>query len=241
MSDEEVKDQQAEEQTKEEEKPDWDKAKQRTDQLEANVRKLTAAREEAEEEKQTLMDKLAEIQTAITQQQEKSKTDLEAVDDALVDPKVARNFQKLADQNKDALGQLAELNKKIKAYEEERTQHQQAEQHKKNVEKILKPLDGMYGEKYRTKAREMADKMVNDEEVPVPADALEAFLLLEKCYKIVKAKDEAATEKKTPTDSGFGGVPFSDSNASTGTRESVLADIRKKGLTGMGANAPIGT
>ncbi|MHC4891291.1 MAG: hypothetical protein ACYTEO_17700, partial [Planctomycetota bacterium] len=101
--------------------------------------------------------------------------------------------------------------------------------------------DEMYGEKYRTAARALADKMVNDGEVDVPPDALEAFLLLEKCYKVVKAKDDAAAAKKTtPTDSGFGGVAFDDSKATTGSREDVLADIRKKGLTGVGAQEPVG-
>jgi hypothetical protein len=241
MSDEEVKDQQTEEQTKEEEKPDWDKAKQHTDQLEANVRKLSEARQEAEQEKQTLLTELAEIKTAI-QQQKKPSTDLEAVDDALVDPKVARNFQKLAEQNKKVLEQLAEQDKKIRVYEQERTQYFEDEQKRKNIDKILKATDDIYGPKYRTAAMELADEMVKKGEVELPADPFDGFLLMEKCYKIVKTKDEAiSTKTKIPTDSGFGGVPFDDSKGSTGTREAVLADIKKKGLTGAGANAPVGT
>jgi len=235
-----IKDQQTEEQPKEESaQKEWDKDRQQKDQLEATVRKMSERLSEAEEEKATLIEKLEKIEQAITQQQENAKTDLEPVDDALVDPKVARNLQKLAEQHKELAEAFKQQQQKIARYEQERQEYQQRQEQNARTEEILKPLDEEYGAKYRTAALKLAQELI-DEGKQQPPPAHLAYRYMENCYKAVKAKDEAAQVKSIPTDSGFGGVPFDASKIKSGSREDVLADIRKKGLTGLGKQGPVG-
>jgi hypothetical protein len=103
----------------------------------------------------------------------------------------------------------------------------------KTIEKILKPLDEEFGSKYRTAAKKMADKLVDNGDEQQPADAYEASLLMRKCYRRVVDGEKVPTkEKKSPTtDSGSGGgvsIRTSDS-IGTGRLEDILAKVKKSG------------
>jgi hypothetical protein len=224
MADEEVK----QEETQKEETED---AKGQDDALQ----KMTAELTEAREEKQTLAAKLDELTATIKQEKERSKDALEPVDDALVDPKVIRNLEKLYEQHGRLEVQVKEQAEKISKYEAKEAEIAKAEQIKSVTEKILKPLDETYGAKYRDAAYALADKMVQKGEARAPGDALDGYLLLEKCYRQLKAKEDAASPKAPVTDSGFGGIPFNDSKITTGSRADILAEIKKHGLTKAGA------
>ena len=191
--------------------------------------------EAAQEEKQTLADEIKALRADFKEQHDKSKSALEPIDDALVDPKVIRNLEKLNTQYKEVTAKLKQQEEIIGQYQAKEQERARAEQIKRVTEEILTPLDGIYGAKYRAAAIALADKKVKDGNIEAPADPLKGYLLMEKCYKELKAKDDtAASEKKnTATDSGFGGVAFDDAKVTTGDRLSILEDIKKHGLRGV--------
>jgi hypothetical protein len=53
---------------------------------------------------------------------------------------------------------------------------------------------------------------------------------MRKCYKELYDADQKKAKKETvPTDSGTAGVPFSGAKGKTGTKQEVLADLKKRG------------
>ncbi|MHC4061882.1 MAG: hypothetical protein ACYSR6_09790 [Planctomycetota bacterium] len=229
MSEEEKK---PEEQKTEETKVEWDKTKQQIDQLTATVTKLSGQLEDSEGERASILDELTELKSAIKTEAKKTEgVSLEAVDEDLVGKGVPKNFQILVDKYNALEGKYSALEKEAKVIQEERAAAEAEKAQKETIEEILGPLDEEFGAKYRTPAKKLADKKIEDGTEKHPkGNVLRASRLMRRCYKELYEADQKKAKKETvPTDSGTAGVPFSEVKGKTGTKQEVLADLKKRG------------
>lgn len=224
MSEEEKTQTEETEKTKQQDEK-WDKERQRIDQAEANVRKLTEQLATAESDKGDLSERIATLEKA----QEKAGDDisLDALDPDLVGQAIPANFSKLTAEIKRLKEQHAILDAKAKAYEEERALAEEKQRRKEAEEKVLTPLDDKYGAKFRTQAVRLANRKIEDGEEKQPLDQLDTRDLMEKCYQ--ELSEKAKEKESTATDSGKGGVSATE-GVKEGSLEEVRAQLEKKGL-----------
>ena len=203
----EVAEKEAAKKEKEQKDKDADYWRQQAQQNDANARRERQAREENEKATNETKTQLSEANQKLQELQEKveQQSQYQEMDKGVVDPAVAQNIESLQKQVEELSGKFSEQQAKITEYEQLETQRHQDKQYDEAVEAICKPLDDEYGQKYRSEARELADKAVEAGEEKKPQTTLEAYLLHEKFYKQLSEKKDV--KKATPTDSGKSTVP----------------------------------
>jgi uncharacterized protein YhaN len=211
-------------------KPEWDKERQRADQAEANLRKSQARNSESELKSQQLEATVSELQGKMQQIEAVKGLDLATLDPNEADvPEIVREYAKMSKALKDTTKKITALEQKAAKYENDADTTRQEREKEGVIERICKPLDAKYGVSLRNEARRLAE-----EEVEVrgfaPKDALECRDMLEKHY--ITLSTEASKKKETvASDSGRGGskVSFGD-NITPGSLSDVMGQIRKEGL-----------
>ena len=209
----------------------WDTERQRADQNAANFRKERERSDKLEAELSSTKDTISELQSKLKEFADSKELSLDEIDPDIIDPSVLKTLKSFADKLKTAHKELSEVNRKIKVYEESEAQKLAKAEKEAVKEKILSPLDTKYGAKYRNDALKLADRKVA-ELGRSPADILEARDLMETCYQEVKDKAESdkTNKSKTTVDNGHGGTALNFDNIGTGSRQSVLAAMKKNGV-----------
>lgn len=213
----------------------WNETRQKIDQAEAVAQKATeearAAREEAESYAAALEEnntKIADLQKKVESQQaavETKENQLEAMDDLTVDKSVINNLNRLKADLEATKESLKAAQGKITQYETVEQGRLAEAQKNQTIERILTPLDEEFGAKYRNPAKKLADELVDKGDEPQPNDAIEAMVLMRKCYKQVIEKE---TKKSSVVgDAGGGGVQEPPVKKGQGTPDEVLAEMRK--------------
>jgi len=228
MSDEET-----EVTTEEKEVPSsWDKHKQEIDQAIASGQKkaeatYTAALQEAKSEVETLKSQIAEL----AQASKETKDEISGLDPDLVDRNIIIEFQRQQKEMKALKEQLASVGGDIKKYKEKEKSEQEANQVKGMREEILSDCDKKYDPKFRNEALKIADELVDSGKEKQPTTQYAGFKLMDKCYKQAqeKAEEKGKVDTPLPLDSGLGGIALDDAKIVTGSRNAVLADMKKTG------------
>ncbi|KKK89213.1 hypothetical protein LCGC14_2735350, partial [marine sediment metagenome] len=166
--------------------------------------------------------KLTDLEQKVEQQSQYQKMDKD-----VVDPAVAQNIEALRKQVEGLSDVLGKQQAKITQYEQNEVQREQTKQYDDAVESICKPLDVKYGQKYRSEARELADKAVDDGSEKKPQTTLEAYLLHEKYYIQLSEKAKKTDKKTTTTDNGKGTIPVTEGRDKPGKFQDVLSEMKK--------------
>lgn len=212
------------------EKKDWDKEKQKEDQQSATYRKLSKQIEEMQGQYDTAFSQLSEQLATIGGKlvEKDNKTDeLPELDPTLVDGNVIKYIKLLKGKTDEAEKTLAITQRKIAEYEQQEGDKAAKARKDSTVEKILKPLDEEFGAKFRKRAIDLADKMINDGDEDQPTDALEASQLMRKCYK--KLSEDKPAEKKTIVDDGKGTIASEKTVPKEGNLEDVWQQMKAEG------------
>ena len=187
---------------KEAKEKDADYWRQQAQQNDANARRERQTREE--NEKSAAQTKAQLDQSAQELQELKQKLEQQSqyqnMDKDIVDPAVASNIETLQKQIEGLSDKLGKQQVKITQYEQLEMQREQDRQYNEAIEQICKPLDDKYGQKFRSEARTLADKTVDEGDEKKPKTTLEAYLLHEKFYK--QLSEKKGVKKSTATDSG---------------------------------------
>ena len=196
----------AESKSKKDEK-DSEYWRQQAQQNDANARRERLAREESEKAVTETKTQLTQLNQKLQELEKKSEqqSQYQEMDTDLVDPAVAKNIESLQKQIQALSGEVSNQQAKIVQYEQNEARREQDRQYNEAVEQICKPLDDRYGQKYRSEARTLADKAVEDGTEKKPQTTLEAYLLHEKFYKTLSEKKDKT--KTTSTDTGKSTVP----------------------------------
>ncbi len=231
----EVVEEKAEQQEKTEEKTeekvdtkDADYWRQQAQQNDANARRERQTREDNEKaagdtkaQLTQATQKLQELEQKVEQQSQYQKMDKD-----VVDPAVAQNIEANKKQIESLQASINSQQAKITQYEQNEVQREQDRQYAEAVEQICKPLDDKYGQKFRSEARDLADKAVNDGAETKPRTTLEAYLLHEKFYKQLSEKKPA--KKSTTTDNGKSTVPKAKGRKDAGSLKDVLKEMQDR-------------
>lgn len=204
-------------------KAEWDKDKQQAQQEHANYVKATEEKTAIAEELQAQLSKVAELEGQLATKTQ--TTDYPDLDPDLIDKNVIKSITQMKTDLKAEKEKVAALEGKAEKYEQTEQQKVVEENRQKMIEKIHKPLDDEFGAKHRNAARELADELVNASKEKEPQDAIEAMILMRKCYKQVSEKKES--KESVRTDDGKGGITASADTRKAGTTEEVLADMKK--------------
>lgn len=211
-------------------KEEWDKQRQRADQLEANLKKVLNDNTALSGTVRNYEDRIGQLEKVI-QLNKQQMTDIKELDPLSADiPDLVNQNKILISELKNTKDKLSTLEKLASDFQKERQSQQESEKKSAIIEKILKPLDEQYGAKFRNEAKKMADDLVDSGKVKQPEDAIDAFLLLAKCYQDVKNKvtSKEVKEKSVATDSGTGNIGYIPDEKQEGTFEQVLSDMQKR-------------
>lgn len=233
-----------EETPKEEVKDDnWDRERQKVDQLTANVTKIatekaelaTQLAEQAEQSK-AMLEKVKGLEEQLSSAKIEQQKETEDLDPDMYDAKLIKKIEKLNTNIATTQQQLEESNKQVKTLLEAKAK-QEAEAEAKAEEKrraeakeqILSVLDDKFGAKYRNEALKLAQAEL-DETGKKPEDKFGVYLLLEKHYSALAKGDSGGTTKivSTPVDTGGGGVVFKEGDIEEGSRKDVLKQVMSK-------------
>ena len=220
------------EQEKVEEKPEeqkedfeskWDTERQEKEQAKANYAKVVAEKEVVSEQLTSQQATIAELEKQITAKKEDSP--YPEIDSDLVDGNVIKSIQQMRAELKEAKQELGKLQGVAKTYQTKEEQRDAKAYQDLLIEKMCKPLDEEFGVKHRNAAKALADKLVDEGKEPKPADAIDAMLLMRKCYGTVSK----STDKKEPvrTDDGSGGMNVSSGKRKAGTNDEIFAEMRQ--------------
>lgn len=204
-------------------KADWDTEKQKAQQEHANYVKATEEKAAIAEELQAQLSKVAELE----KQQKADTKDYPDLDPDLVDRNVIKSITQMKTELEAEKAKVAALEGKAQGYEKTEQQKAATEYKDRLIEKIHKPLDEEFGAQHRNAARELADELVGTQKEKEPQDAIEAMVLMRKCYKQVSEKKES--KETVRTDTGKGGTAAPTSERKVGTTQEVLADMKKDG------------
>ena len=230
MSDAEEKEQQEQKGT-EEKNEDWDKDRQRLDQADANIKKLSQEREQLTTDLESTRNEVKELKQQITAKQEEAELDPDSADI----PEIIKELKALKGKLSKAETELKEHREIAKQYKKKEEVAAAETARKATIEKILKPLDKKYGARFRNEAEALAEKKIKDGKVDTPADALDARDLLESCYIELSEKEKKEKEKEKPsvqTDTGTGGLALLQDEKKHGTVAEVRQDMAKHGWFG---------
>lgn len=218
---------------------EYSKAQQQIDQERANTQRAQAERDVLSEELTDTHTEIESLKSQIAEVKTKSEKtdDFKTLDADMIDPAVVHNLKILQDKLNTAEKQLTGQQTKIDNYEAAEIVKVDKQRHEETVEEIYSTCDEEFGPKFRNDAIKLADELVKSGKEKAPDSKkvgfersfIQGLKLMRRCYKQV-SEDKKASGNPVPTDSGGGGVPFDDTKKKTGTRQEVLADMRKKGL-----------
>lgn len=219
------------EEVKDEVKSDDKDAKywqQQAQQNDANARRERQTREDNEKAATETKAQLTQTSQKLQELEQKveQKSQYSEMDKDTVDPAVAKNIEALQKQIEGLGGKLNEQTAKITQYEQVEVQRGQDKQYADAVEQICKPLDDKYGQKFRSEARSLADKAVEDGKEEKPSTTLDAYLLHEKFYKQLSEKKDK--KKTTPTDNGKGTASVAKGREDSGSYDEVLSEMKAR-------------
>lgn len=213
--------------TSEEQKEDfeskWDTARQEKEQAEANYTKAVAENEAVTEQLTSQQTKIAELEQQITAKKE--DTPYPDIDPDLTDKNVIKSITQMKAELKTAHDELGVLKKYAEAHRTSEEQRQAQVYQDMLIEKMCRPLDEEFGVKHRNTAKALADKLVEEGREKKPADAIDASILMRKCY--IEVSKEPDKTDPVRTDSGGGGVPPPPGKKKAGTNEEVFADMKQ--------------
>ena len=209
-----------------EETKDWDKEKQRADMEHSNFLKAKTQNEELTGKLETYEARMSTLENSIKVNQE--KVEIAELDPLRADvPDLVNQNQKLIQRLKNMENQFTELQTKATNFEKVETDRQLATDRQKTIDKICKPLDKEFGAKFRSKAVELAEAEVTSGETPSPQDGFDAYIILEKQYRKLKADDETVKKEAIPVDTGSGAFSFQSTDLKDGSLKEVLGAMRK--------------
>lgn len=218
----------AEEQKEKQDDKNADYWRQQASQNDANARREREARTAVEKEAGDTKAQLAQMELKLksleTEQQQQSQ--YQKMDTDVVDPAVAKNIEALQGQIAGLTQQLTNQQTKITQYEQLEQKREEDRRYNDAVEQICAPLDKEFGKKYRSEARVMADKAVEDGTEKKPNTTLEAFLLHKKFYEQLSAKE--AEKKTTSTDNGKSTKAIAPGPKKPGKMSDVLKEMKEK-------------
>ena len=214
--------------TTEEVTQDWDKEKQRADMEHANFLKAKSTNEELQGKLNTYESRMSDLEAKIKVNQE--KVEIAELDPLRADvPDLVNQNQKLIQKLNNLETQFTQLQSKAVEFEKKELGRQQSEERQATIDKICKPLDKVYGAKFRSKAIKMAEEAVNNGVEPAPKDALDARDMLEKSYKKLVEEAKSVEKKETiPVDTGSNAFSFQSSDIGEGSLKEVMSKMRGK-------------
>jgi len=207
----------------------YTKEQQAIDQETANAKRARDERDEAQTslgEAQTQITDLESKLSELVEQQEKQEQEVKL--DEMVDPGIAKAIEQIKDDLKGLGKTVKGLSQKAENYERAETERVAKTEQEKRIDKVLKITEelGGFAVKYRNAALKLADDLVDSGKEKKPAGAAEAVEFMTKCYKQVTAKEKKSS---TSTDSGAGGVSFSETDYKPGNLKEVRAEMEKSG------------
>lgn len=229
---------------------EWDKDKQKADQLMADVDKLAQEKDQIKsqaEQFKTQFEVASERNEDLSAQLESTQAKIKELENSMrveksaeiklpeIDAENAEVGDILA-QNKALMQHLQSANKRIEqlaiiAEDYQQSKQQQEAEVAKNEaqEAVLKQLDNEYGAKFRNDAYKLATKWVEDGKESMPNDRLSAYLLCKKAYQEV-SKEPDKPQTPIPSDTGRDSIPVSmDDNIGEGSLDEVLSKLKKSG------------
>jgi septal ring factor EnvC (AmiA/AmiB activator) len=206
----------------------WDKTRQQLDQLKSAQKRIAEERDSLAEQMDAQRAEVAQLREQLKVNQAK-KIEIQELDPDDAD------VPKIVNQNKALIAELSKTSERLATLENlaSRLQNQEyktAEDKRREsvAEEVLSSLDEEFGSKYRTAAKKMADNLVDIGESEQPKTQMQAYKLVRKCYLELSSKDKRSTTKKVSSDNGAGTVPVSSDDIKEGSRQDVLAQLRKK-------------
>lgn len=231
-----VEDEKAEQQEKKTDEKTEDKVdtkdadywRQQAQQNDANARRERQSREDNEKAASDTKAQLTQATQKLQELEQKSEqqSQYQKMDKDVVDPAVAQNIEAMKKQMEGLQTSINSQQAKITQYEQNEQQREQDRQYTDAVEQICKPLDDKYGQKFRSEARDLADKAVDDGTETKPQTTLEAYLLHEKFYK--QLSDKKPEKKSTTTDNGKSTVIKVKGRQDSGSFTEVLDEMKAR-------------
>jgi DNA repair exonuclease SbcCD ATPase subunit len=229
----------------EEQKQEWDKERQRADQAEANLRKVSAEKAELSDQVANLTDEIASTaaqSSSLETKLEQLKSEIEdkkdqiQLDPDIHDPSLIKKIAQMEERYEADRSILNDQKKQIESleevkaqYEADRAENDRVSEQKKREEAILSTLDDEFAPKYRNDAMKLAQEEVTKlGEAPKGEWAIGN--LLRKHYKHLWDADTKKGEKEetVQTDTGTGGVVFKEGDIKEGSFEEVKKQLAKK-------------
>lgn len=234
MSDEEEKKEVVQEQ-------DWDKDRQRVDQLTANVTKLANDKAEVDSQLTEMAERAKETQETVARLSEQlanakaTQTVDESLDADLYDDKLIKKISGFEVEINNTKKLLVESNAQIKELQDAKTQFEEnAENERETARKadrkelILTDLDKEFGSKFRNEALQLAQEEV-DQSGKAPDGEYAVHMLLRKHYKqLSSTTDTTKNFSPVQVDTGDGGVAFTEGEIEEGSRDDVMTQLRSK-------------
>ncbi len=220
---------------------DWDKERQRLDQLSANVTKIASEKAEIAgqltamtERSQEMQDTVARLEKQLSSAQTAQNQDIEGLDPDMYDDALIKKVSGFEAEIANTKKLLTESNAQIKSlveakdrYETDAASKVESARKADRKEKILSDLDGEYGAKYRNEALKLAQEEV-DRDGKAPDGEYEVAQLLRKHYKELSKPTGGKSFSSVAVDTGDSGVAFNEGDIEEGSRNEVLDSIRNK-------------
>jgi len=222
---------------------EYEKTQQQLDQERANRKRIQSAYDQAQAEKEQLVEQvnslqgqLGELQAQLKQALTKKEfQDLATLDPDTTDvPSLVQKFQAmtakvaaLEDRSAKAEAALAQRSRKEQ-------EDAQANAHRAMEEEVYSMLDEEYGAQFRNEAIKLSDQWIDDHEVDQPTTLPQGIKLLRKAYAEVARKHAkpAPAREKVSTDNGLRGLSHAElldeEEFKPGTNEQVKADMLKR-------------
>jgi len=220
----------------------WDKDRQKLDQLSANVTKLAQEKSEVAsalstmtQRSQEMLEKVQNLESQLSTAQTQRQTETEALDTDMYDDKLIKKISSFEAEIANTKKLLADSNVQVKSLLDAKASYEadvetKAENTRKAEakEEILKDLDEEFSPKFRNEALRLAQEEVDASGI-APEGKYGVHKLLRKHYKQLSA--EPPTTKTYPSvtvDTGDGGVVFNEGDIQEGSRDEVAKQIFSK-------------
>ncbi len=221
---------------------DWDKDRQKLDQLSANVTKIASEKAELATQLTEMSQRSQDMQSTVSRLEEQLSTaqvarqaETDSLDSDLYDDKLIKKISgfeaEIANTKKaliESTTQIKELQDAKSQFEQNAKTEQEATRKAERKEMILTDLDKEFGSKFRNEALKLAQEEVTQSGV-APDGEYAVHMLLRKHYTTLSATP-GTTKNFSPVqvDTGDGGVVFNEGEIKDGSRSEVLAEIASK-------------
>jgi len=219
----------------------WDKDRQKIDQLSANVSKLASEKADVANQLNTMLERSQETQATVARLTEQlasaqsQQTSNDVLDADMYDEKLIKKISGLEAKLANAEKIMSESNSHIKELQTAKTQFEtnaanerEAARKAERKELILTDLDREFGAKFRNEALKLAQAEVEQTGV-APDGEYAVQKLLRKHYRaLCQTPSTVPKPSSIPVDTGDGGVAFVEGEIKEGSRDEVMAQIRSK-------------